>query len=286
MDNGNQNIEATLLLLDNKPCDDFDGLSKADMRYLIHNPFSKDSPLQINKYIPTDVLDQIHFFNQIEFFLERMIQIKELKLTGKGFLPTGFVRELYTQGFIKEDIIEDGTLKLYAEKSSESVHLTRQFVEFCGFLETRQNRLILTPKWRELIQSRCRLDIFFRILSTFTQKFNWENIGFSPNSNTSQIGFAFSLFLLSKYGQIKRPDMFYVDKYIKAYPFTVAELTPMYRGVYEASSFPFSYLTRTIEVFFVYFNFANCQFIEGADRDTNHLINKTQIFDKIMTFEK
>lgn len=285
MDHYHKDIESSLLLLDNRPLEDFEELSKADMRYLIHNPFSKDSPLQINRNIPANVLDQIHLFNQMEFFLERLIDIKELKLTGKGFLPTALVKEIYNNGSIKEEMIEDRIIKLYSETSSDSVHLTRLIAEQCGFLINNQNKLSLTPEWCDKLRNKNRQEIFLFIFSTFTQKFDWKYIGFSPNPNTGQIGFAFSLFLLSKYGNIQRQSTFYTDKYIKAFPFTTEELTPGYLGVKSATSFNFSYLTRTIECFLGYFNLATYQYVFKPPRDSNLMIKKSKIFDKIVTFD-
>jgi len=51
MDNLRKEIEASFLLNDNKPLVEFDGLSRSEMRYLIHSPFSNDSPLKLNRDI-------------------------------------------------------------------------------------------------------------------------------------------------------------------------------------------------------------------------------------------
>ena len=133
MDLEKKRTEAAKILIDNSPIEDFEGFSSSDMRYIIITPFSKDSPFQINKNIPNNILDQIPFFNQIEFLLNKINEAGELKLTAKGSLPTTLVKEIYYLGLIKDEDIENGITKLYAETSSMPIQLTRSGLRKSGF---------------------------------------------------------------------------------------------------------------------------------------------------------
>lgn len=92
--------------MNNVPIDDFEGFSSADMNYLVYETFSSDSPLQIKKNIPDNILDQISFLMQIEYLLHKINDLDELKLTAKGYLPTTLVKEIYDLGLIKDEAID------------------------------------------------------------------------------------------------------------------------------------------------------------------------------------
>ena len=173
MDLDKKRVDAAKILIDNSPIEDFEGFSSSDMRYLIITPFSEDSPFQINKEIPNSILDQIPIFNQIEFLLNKINEVGELKLTATGSLPTTLIKEIYNMGLIKDEDIENGITKLYAETSSQPIQLTRLITEMAGFTKKRYNRLSLTKTWKDRLLKNNRQELFEQTFSTFTFKFTW-----------------------------------------------------------------------------------------------------------------
>ena len=285
MDFYQKDFDATFLLMNNSPIDDFEGFSSADMNYLVYETFSPDSPFQIKKSIPDNILDQIPFLLQIEYLLHRINDLGELKLTAKGFLPTTLVKEIYDLGLIKDYAIEHGITKLYAETSSQPINLTRLITELAGFTKKRYNKLTLTKTWRDKLLKKNRQDIFIQTFSTFAQKFNWGYFDLYSSQATGTVGFAFSLFLLSKYGMNERQDSFYSEKYLKAFP-SLIDLFKDDPWVTDINrSFNSCYSIRTFDRFLDYFNLINIRSEGRLYLDSKKFIKKSPIFDDIITFE-
>jgi hypothetical protein len=285
MDFNQKKFDATLILINNIPIDDFEGFSFADMNYLVYESFSPDSPLQINKKIPDNILDQIPFLLQIEYLLKKINDLGELKLTAKGFLPTTLVKEIYDLGLIKDYAIEKGITKLYAETSSQPINLTRLITELAGFTKKRYNKLTLTKTWRDKLLKKSRQDIFIQTFSTFAQKFNWGYFDLYSSQATGTVGFAYSLFLLSKYGDIERHVSFYSEKYLKAFP-SLIDLFKDDPWVTDINrSFNSCYSIRTFDRFLDYFNLITIKSDGRQYDDSKKFIKKSPIFDEIITFE-
>jgi len=280
-----KNFDPTSILMNNRPIEDFEGFSSTDMHYLVYNTFSPDSPFQIKRNIPDNILDQIPFLLQIEFLLSRINDIGELKLTAKGFLPTTLVKEVYELGLIKDEAIEDGITKLYAETSSQPIQLTRMITELAGFTKKRYNKLTLTKAWRDKLLKKNRQDIFLQTFATFAQKFNWGYFDGYSSQATGPIGFAFSLLLLSKYGDSERLDNFYSEKYFRAFP-SLIDLFKEDRWVTDINkSFNSCYSIRTFDRFLDYFNLIKIRTEGRPYHDSKKFIKKSQIFDDIIRFD-
>lgn len=285
MDFYQKDFDPNTILMNNKPIEDFEGFSSSDMHYLIYDTFSTDSPLQIKKNIPDEILDQIPFLVQIEFLLSRINDLGELKLTAKGFLPTTIVKEIYELGQIKDDEIEVGITKLYSESSSQPIQLTRMITELAGFTKKRYNKLTLTKAWRDKLLKKNRQDIFLQTFATFAQKFNWGYFDGYSSQATGPVGFAFSLFLLSKYGKTERPDNFYSDKYLRAFPSLIDLFKEDHFQTDLIRSFNSCYSIRTFDRFLDYFNLIKIRTDGIPYLDSRKFIKKSQIFDNIITFD-
>ena len=285
MDFYQKDFDPTFILMNNSPIEDFEGFSSADMNYLVYDAFSPDSPFQIKKNIPDNILDQIPFLLQIEYLLHRINDLGELKLTAKGFLPTTLVKEIYDLGLIKDYAIEHGITKLYAETSSQPINLTRLITELAGFTKKRYNKLTLTKTWRDKLLKKNRQDIFIQTFSTFAQKFNWGYFDLYSSQATGTVGFAFSLYLLSKYGANDRQDSFYSEKYLKAFP-SLIDLFKDDKWVTDINrSFNSCYSIRTFDRFLDYFNLIKIRSEGRPYLDSKKFIKKSPIFDDIITFE-
>jgi hypothetical protein len=285
MDFYQKDFDPTFILMNNSPINDFEGFSSADMNYLVYETFSPDSPFQIKKNIPDNILDQIPFLLQIEYLLDRINYLGELKLTAKGFLPTTLVKEIYDLGLIKDYAIEHGITKLYAETSSQPINLTRLITELAGFTKKRYNKLTLTKTWCDKLLKKNRQDIFIQTFSTFAQKFNWGYFDLYSSQATGTVGFAFSLFLLSKYGDNERQDSFYSEKYLRAFP-SLIDLFKDDKWVTDINrSFNSCYSIRTFDRFLDYFNLIKIRSEGRLYHDSKKFIKKSPIFDDIITFE-
>ncbi len=144
------------------------------MEYLLSDPLGENSPLQIRKDTPDETLDRIPFLRLTEEFLKIMRRDGSIRLTPLGALPKKTLCELYDLGFIKEEPIESGVVKLRREIDSvvlTSLHVT---TKLAGLARKNAGRLSLTPEGTRLLHPDNRKELLRLILNTFTGKFNWS----------------------------------------------------------------------------------------------------------------
>lgn len=254
----------------------FEGYSPFEMHTLLYFPFDSNSPVTIEKLADSDY-QKIPLLNLLRYFLNLVKNSGYIKLTAKGFLPTKIVQELYNQGFIEESQFSSGLSKLYKESDSLTINLTRLLSELAGLTKKRNGKLSLTKIGEKITDDNQKL--FELIFKTMTQKFNWAYYDGYENDQIGQLGFGFSLILLSNYGDKKRLDYFYSEKYLEAFPQLLESITPTHRTAEQYAGNCYS--IRTFDRFLKYFGLVE---IEKQDKipDRKKLIRKTELFDKLI----
>ena len=220
---------------------------------------------------------KIPIFNQIKYLADLIDENGELKLTNKGFLPTKVVSDLYQQGFYKEEDIERGISKLYKETDSLTMNLTRILMELGGLVKKRNGKVSLTKNSKKILADHHAL--LQLILLTFTTKFNWAYYDRYGDNKIGQLGYGFSLILLSKYGHENRPDSFYADRYFKAYPQLLDSVAPTYGTLDRYSTNCYS--VRTFDRFLDYFGLVNIE-EQGKRLESITYITKTDLYDRLI----
>lgn len=273
-------------LLNNQPIEDFEGYSANEMNAIVYDFFHKDSPIQFRKNIKAETLEKIPFLLQCEYLLNHIIDLQELKLTAKGYLPTKLVKILYNQKYLKEDLIESSLYKLYKERDSMTVSLTRIILHLSGILKKRNNYLSLTKKGLKLIDDREKL--FKTIFETFVLKYNWGYFDGYGEHPTGLFGFGFTLILLNKYGDKEREDTFYGNKYMKAFPslLDVFVHNRIYDSPEPKKNMAKCYSLRTFDRFLEYFNLVEVR-KEGDELIYDkRFIKRSEIFSEIFRIEE
>ena len=255
---------------------EFEGYSPFEMESVLYNTFGKNSPIRFLELSESEYRN-IPILNQIKYLLQLIEKQGEIKLTNKGFLPTKIVAEIYKQGFIKDELIELGISKLYKETDAIAINLTRILMEISGLAKKRNNKLSLTKKGKTILGND--FDLLLLIFETFGNKFNWAYYDEYGENNIGQLGFGFSLILLSKYGNEKRADKFYSDKYFKAFPQLINDsLDPIFGTVEEYAGSCYS--VRTFERFLEYFGIIRIE--RGIKFIDKIFIFKTELFDRLI----
>jgi hypothetical protein len=121
---------------------EFEGFSPYQMDLLIKAPLEETCPVQL-KILQSHEYLQIPILNQAQWLLTLLWEEGKIKLTAKGFLPVKLVKELYAQGFMEDEYVEFGLIKIYREANSESIYLTRVLLDLGR----------LTKKTKELVES-------------------------------------------------------------------------------------------------------------------------------------
>ena len=83
-------IDPLIYEANNRPLDDFCGLSAAEMHRLVHEPLSRDSVVKLKEPITDNVLDSIPLFRLFKEFIGLFNdKTGSMKLTGTGSLQQG-----------------------------------------------------------------------------------------------------------------------------------------------------------------------------------------------------
>ncbi len=246
------------------------------MHHILHFTFEKDSPIQLQRLSESDY-QKIPILSQIRYLTDLLEKNGEIKLTNKGFLPTKIVSDIYDQGFIKAEHIENGISKLYKETDSLAINLTRILIELSGLVKKRNGKLSLTKNSKKILEDNYE---FLRLMFlTFTSKFNWSYYDRYSENLIGQLGYGFSLILLSKYGQESRLDSFYAEKYFKAFPQLLDSVKPVYGTLEMYSSNCYS--VRTFDRFLNFFGLVNIN-EQNKGYESKKYIEKTYLYDKLI----
>jgi hypothetical protein len=262
--------------INSRPIDDFDGLSAAQMHVMLYYPFSQDSIVRFNDQISDNTLSRIPILNLMISFLSKA-KSENVKLTARGNLSTAVVKDLYNEGFIREMIIDSGISKLSREESSLSINLIHLLAKVSGFVRKSRDKLLLTKKGKELLDSPVKLahDMFLHNIF----KFNLGYFDNFPETQAGAIDISYTIYLLSKYGDKMRPESFYSDAILKAFPDILDDFIDDGLFSNPEKDFAHCYQTRILNRFLYLYGFIS-GFETIDDLKDNIMIQKTDVFDQ------
>lgn len=245
-------IEANFILRNNTPVDAFLGLSPTEIHHLLYDTFGDKSPVQFRDDIDDKTLDQIPLFRIVEDYLKIIQRDKYIKLTPLGALPKKVMVELYDKRFLLDEHIESGITKLWKEDDCIAIKSARLTAEIAGLVKKVSGKLTLTKAATKFIETNNRLQLFRQFFQAFTNKFLWSfNDGY-PEQPIGQLGWAFSVIMLDKFGDQSQTVDFYADKYLKAFPKFISFFRPGYTT--PERQFFRCYGVRTFDRFFLWFD--------------------------------
>ncbi len=275
-------LEASILLQNNAPLDDFLGLSPGNMHDLIYYPYNNKSVVKVRSDVDNETLDRISFFRIIETLLKIVQRDSFIKLTPLGALPKKVMVELYSYKFIPEYFIENGTTKLTREQDSISIENARLVAEVAGIVKKIKGKFSLTKKGTLLLKPENRVTLFHIVLEAFTERFRWSyNDGYTEEP-IGQKGWAFSVFMLARFGNEFRQGEFYGAKYVTAFPHFINFFNDVTFETPEENCIR-CYKTRTFHRFFEWFGFVTVEKEETIYNKCNY--KATDVFIKVFTVD-
>lgn len=197
---------------------DFCGLSPAQLHQLLFHPLEPSCVVQLRTEAPNEVLDQIPFLRLIEAFLRLLHREGGIRLTPLGALPLKYLRELYALGFILEPGVETGVHKLHREIDSLALTTLHHTTRLAGLARLARGQLLLTKKGNQLLVPSQRPALWQLVLHTFTARFLWASHDGHASPTAGQLGWAYSVYLLARFGAEVRPVSFYAGHYQRAFP--------------------------------------------------------------------
>jgi hypothetical protein len=282
--NINEEIAKIVYQRNNSPLDDFLGLSPTEIHNLLYDTFGEDCPIQIRHDINDETLGQIPLFRVAEEYLKIIQRDKQIKLTPLGALPKKVLVEVYDKKLLLDEHIESGIVKLWKEHDCISIMTARYTSEFGGLVKKTNGKLSLTKKGSKLLQPENRLQLFNAFFQTFTESFMWSNNDGFTAEPVGQIGWAFSIFMLDKFGDQPRLADFYADKYLKAFPHFVTFFDHRYSTPQQ--QFSRCYSIRTFDRFAFWFGFVKIEKQKLFLNPATDKITKTNLIELLFKVKK
>ncbi len=258
---------------------DFEGYSSTDMHFILYDPLGKKSPLRLNELNPQSY-SKIPLLNLIKYFLNKLAEEGELKLTKKGNLPMKWVKDLDQQNFIQDYAVEVYQKQIRIEEDSRSVRLTKMLSLMAGWVKKRKGKLSLSKLGNRERKDDSRL--LKRLWRHYTTEYNWAYSDGYISEEIANRAFVFSLILVSKYGDKTRDADFYAEKYFLAFPFMIQEMREVY-GLEMGINFSYAcYELRTFQHFMKDFGLLKINYPKPLSFESKR-VKKTPLFDEFIT---
>ena len=205
-----------------RPLDEFHGLSPEQMHRLLHFPFTSPELIRFPELLDTKPTAPI--VTLLGMLLEAIGE-KGLKPTAKGNLPRKFCREA-ALAYWGEEVYGEKTRfgGINREEDFFDLHITRLTAELAGFIRKYKGRFILSRNCRALLTGKGLAALYPRLFTAYVEQFNWSYRDRYPELRFVQTAFLFTLYLLMRYGDTWQPHEFYEDSFLRAFPMLPDEL--------------------------------------------------------------
>jgi len=208
--------------LNQRPLDEFHGLSPEQMHRLLHFPFASPELVRLPEVLTTSPTAPI--VTLLGMLLEAIGE-KGLKPTAKGNLPQKFCREA-ALAYWGEDLYRENTHfgGINREEDFLDLHIARLVAELAGLIRKYKGRFILSRNCRALLAGKGLAALYPRLFTAYAEQFNWSYRDRYPELRFIQTAFLFTLYLLMRYGDTWRPHEFYEGSFLRAFPMLRDEL--------------------------------------------------------------
>lgn len=270
-------------LANTRPIDDFQGLSAEQMHLLLYFPFTSPQVVSFPECLRTDPSAPILSLFSL---LAEAIGPKGLKPTAKGNLPRRTVREV-ALAFLGQDSYRDRTLfgGMNKEADFPELETTRVVAQLAGLIRKYKGRFILGRECRKQMAGSGFKAVYPKLFKTYLETFNWEFRDPFRGARLIQQSVLFSLYLLARYGDSPRPQVFYEDCFVRAFPQAVAQIVPTPYSSNPEEELRAAYTRRTLNHCFEFFGIVkakrlNTERTYGRD----YRVAKTPLLDEAIRF--
>ncbi len=263
------------------PIEQFHKLSATQMYSFLYQSFDSPELVQFSTTLSPEISAPV--FKLFSLLLEA-IGNDGLKATAKGNLPQKFCKEAAHVYWADEDCHYRPRIgSIRNEDNFYELHCLRILVEQCGILRKFKGKFIVGTKYRKTLADHGPAALFPGLLKTYLTVFNWGYGDGYEDVEIIQQSFLFSLYLLSKYGDIERPQEFYEDAFIQAFPDVLNELQARPYQTAE-QQLRGMYFLRTFFRCFRYFGLAELILSRSENRYSHYDVKKTILLDRVVTF--
>ena len=163
------------------------------------------------------------------------------------------------------------------------MHCLRLVAELAGLVRKYKGKFILSVKCRQKVAANGIKAIYPDLFMAYVQKFNWAYCYGYQEIPFVQQAFMYTLFLLSKYGQQSRPQSFYEDIFLAAFPALLNEIEEKPYGSAEEIARS-TYFLCTLRHFADFFGLATLEAISKDDLLTSYKVKKLPLLNQFISF--
>ena len=204
--------------------DEFHGLSPEQMHQILNFPFASPGLVRFPEVLDANPVAPILTLFEL---LTDAIGEQGLKPTAKGNLPRNFCRKA-ALAYWGEQRYQEKTRYggINREEDFADLHVTRLVAELAGLIRKYKGRFILSRDCRRLLAGDGMTAVYPRLFRAYVEQFNWAYRDGYPELRFMQSAFLFTLYLLTHYGDAWRPQVFYEDAFLGAFPRLLDEVPP------------------------------------------------------------
>ncbi len=280
-----EEINATMNQLTQKqndsPLRSFHGLSPSQMNKLLNVPF--DSPELVkfaDLFEPSSESPVLILFT----LLSEAIGEKGLTPTAKGNLPQRFCREAALSYWGQEKYAKNTRFgSIRSEMDFFEMHCLRLVAQLAGLVRKFKGKFVLTAKCRKKITSHGMGAVYPDLFIACVQKFRWSYRDRFQEIPLIQHSSLFTLFLLQKYGGTFRPQSFYEDIFLQAFPSLFREIEETSYQTKE-ETIRNAYFYRTLMYFAEFFGMAQLREISEGTWPERYEVRKLPLLDQFVSF--
>lgn len=207
--------------------DDFLGLSPEQVHALLYFPF--ESP----KILTFEFAPEEAFRTPLYWLSSRLFDAigeQGLKPTATGNLPRALVQQLHAEyPFINQiEVLGLRSRKPMSEPDFPELERARVVCEVAGIIRKYRGRLILSREARRQLADGGAAALYSRLATTYLREFNWAYTDRYPSARIVQMGFGFSLWMLTLQGQTWQTAQHYAEAFLRAFPAGLQEFEAEY----------------------------------------------------------
>ena len=281
LDEANSFLRRQMQQRNTAPLDDFHGLSSEQMHRLLYFPFETPSLAEFPSLAGTPEAPVLILFAM----LVTAIGPDGLKTTATGNLPRNFCREA-ARAFLGDEEYQrwsrHGELK--SEPEFGELHVTRLVAELAGLIRKFKGKFILSKECRKLLTGEGPAACYPRLFRAFVQKYNWAYEDHWGEIPFLQQSFLFSLYLLGRYGADWRPNAFYEDCFLQAFPNLIPQVQAVANYYTPEQVVRLSYSTRVLARFAAFMGLVILDRPKTDRYSEGFQVRRLPLFEQVVTF--
>ena len=264
-----------------RPRDEFCGLSADQMACLLHAPFGATHLVGFAADLPKPP-DALAF--TLASLLIDACGDNGLKATAKGNLPAKFCRESAIASLGEEGYkdLNFGS-EVRKELDFHQLHVVRLIAQLAGLIRKHRSRFLRTKKCEKLLTMTNGGKLYLELFTAHAWKFNWAYSDRYEDLGIIQQAFLFSLFLIQHFGEEFRSPTFYEEKFLEAFPAALDDVEYPIYGTKE-ERFGQAYTLRTMERFARFFGLIELDRDPSRFIGRNFKMRKTPLLDHVIRF--